>query len=128
MLSSPRSSEEFVVRKPLRLTLNHQGQLSGVVVAPHRRLSVRDLLAGLLIITAVGLVVKGMKNQPLVRRIGGKLRVGEQMLRHREGGLPVRFAFTFAASSVQIVAVAKKTLRGDGGGRAIDRFVIVIGL
>src|SRR3569623_2214415 len=128
MLSSPPSSEEFVVRKPLRLTLNLQRQLSGVVGPPHRRSSIRDLLAGLLIIPAIGLVVNGMKNQPLVRRIGGKIRFGEQMLRDRECGLPVLFAFTFAASSVQIVAVAKKTLRGDGGGRAINRFVIVVGL
>ncbi len=69
-LPCPNSSEERVIRLRFRFALDHKPQLAGVIIAPHGRFSAGDLLAGLFVVPAVGLVIDGVENQTLVSGIG----------------------------------------------------------
>jgi hypothetical protein len=66
-------------------------------------------------------VVDGVEEQPLVERIGAEIRLVEDGVGDGEAGLRVA---GFAGDAAE----AEEALGGDGGGGAVDRFVLVEGV
>src|SRR6187455_1934104 len=57
---------------------DQEGQLNGVIIAPHAGLAARDLAARRDVIPAVGPVIYAVQQQSLVFPVGGEIRLGEQ--------------------------------------------------
>ena len=67
-----------------RRAVEHDRQLARVVIAPHRGLAARHLVAGRNVVPAVRAVINRVQNEPFVRRVGGKIRLLEKRLRDRQ--------------------------------------------
>ena len=108
-----------------RLAQQQQRQFAGVVIAPHRTLAVRHLLAGRDIIPAVGTMIDRVQQQALVFGIRGEIRLVEQGIRHGQARLAIAVAVLLIASGRKIIPQANQALRRDGGGGTVHRLPAV---
>src|ERR1044071_3112127 len=93
-----------------------------MIIAPHRTFAIGHFLAAVEIIPAIWPMINGMKEQALMFWIGRKVRLLQKGVENGQAG----GAIVIPGFWAHIASQAQETLRGDGGGRTIDRFPLVV--
>ena len=121
------SGEKGVVWFVFDDALEIEGQLTSMVVAPHRRFAARDPAAFGNMVPTIGTVINRMQDEPLMFRIGRKIGLRKDGVRNGQTSLPVAIAARFAFV-LKKAPEAQKTLCGDGRCRAVHRLEVVFDL
>ena len=96
-----------------------------MVVAPHGGFATRNLPTFGDVIPSVRAVIDGVKEQTFVLGIGGEIWFGEKSPCRGESGSEIGLRGFFVSLLLKNSSETEKSLGRDGGGRTVDRFVLV---